>query len=80
MNKLPGYTKYVRAKCHIHAGFGVSGNISVGKGCVGRVYNKNKWPDSILVDIAGIGVRGVSTKLIESITEKEYFIGLLKGK
>lgn len=71
--------KYIRAACTIRAGFGVSGNISVHEGCVGEVINKNDWPDSILVDLAGIGVRGIVIKWIEPITEKEYFKGLLKG-
>lgn len=76
---IPKHTKYIRATCAIRAGFGVSGDVSVSKGCVGEVVNKDKYPESVLADLAGIGIRGITLRWIEPITEKEYFVGMLKG-
>lgn len=79
MRTLQKHAKYVRAKIPIVAGFGVSGTTSVLEGCVGEIINKNAWPDSVIVDLSGIGTRGMTIEHLEEITEKEYFVGVLKG-
>jgi len=79
MNEAIKNAKYLRTTTSIRAGFGVSGNKSVDEGCVGEIINKNDWPDSILVDLAGIGIRGMCVRDVEAISRKDYFKGLLKG-
>jgi hypothetical protein len=79
MTQLSKHAKYVRAKIPIVAGFGVSGSICVTEGNVGEIINNHAYPDSVIVDLVGVGRRGMTIEHIEEITEKEYFKGKLKG-